>query len=249
MATTPTASKALAITGSFEGGGWGGVDNAGDAAGWSAFTLQWNPLSGTLQPLLRDMQANGPQTFVDCLTQPVESEGGRKINLAPELLAACSMSNADMVTWCNQHQDANGQPLPHWRAAFAALGSVQGFRNVQMKHAQFYLDGAREDMAAFGFVSERAFCLLFDNRVQCGSVTPGSRSRYAAAVALIPNPTEREKLVALAHAVSLQDDRAWVQADILSRRLCIATGSGLVHGKAYDLGALFGLGDGPVVAQ
>lgn len=233
--------RAMAITGTFEGAGWGGVSNAGDGMGWSFGVIQWNFGQSTLQPLILDMQANGPQTFVTACTQPVAAYGGKPINLAPELLAAVRLPGRGGVQWCEQHQDANGQPLPHWRAVFEALGNVQGFRTVQLKHAKPYMDRAEVYMSQFGFATDRALCLLFDVCVQMGSISDESRARYAIESASATS--EQQKLVALARAVGPQAGQ-W-SSDVESRKLAIATGKGIVHGRVFD-GAAFGLNDGPV---
>lgn len=236
--------KALGISSAFEGEGWGGVSNAGDGQGWSAFTISWCFGQGTLQGVLEAMHNAGPETFSRCCTQHVAAFQGRQIDLSPDLLKACSLSPTEGVVWCSARQDENGAPLLHWRAAFFALGQVDGFRKIQMEKAQYYVHNAQNMMTEFGFISERAFALMLDIAIQDGSINYDTHVRYHQATDG-QKLNEKQKLLALAIAIAPEAGK-W-QGDVLSRKKTIATGSGYVHGKYFDLARDFGLGDGPVV--
>jgi hypothetical protein len=242
--------KALAITSSFEGAGWGGVSDAGDQMGWSAFALQWNFGQSTLQPLIKRMQAAGPATFKRCLTQPVAQLGGNATDLSGDLLHVCDLPVAEAIAWCNA-RTAGGRPLEHWRKGFAALGAEPGYQAIQVDAAGRYFGTAQEIMAELGFATERALAFCFDLAVQDGSIDGAIASAYRAAVAsdeaaLKRALTEPEKLVKLAHAL-VTEVRPQFRFDVLSRKLAIATGIGTVHRRGYDLHRDYQLGDGPVV--
>jgi hypothetical protein len=237
-----TIEKCFELTGAFEGGGYAALAGNFDGAGISFGVIQYNLYSKTLQPVIRDMYAAGPQTFRRCMTHVVQ---GKAIDLTDELLRVCAMAPAAAVQWAQARQDTGGRFLPHydhWVRAFKALATVDGFNVVQRKHASRYMERAQGYVKSYGFKSERALALMFDISVQCGSITLGSWTRYqAATVGRVL--TEQKKLEALARAVQFQDSRAWVQRDILSRKLTIATGVGIVHGRSYNLHRDFGITD------
>lgn len=236
-----TRTKCLAITSAFEGAGPGTVSDARDGQGWSVGSIQWNFGRGTVQGLLQSMHAAGPATFSRCCTQRVAQQGGDLVDLSGALLAACALPAAEGVAWCKAREDAQGRPLEHWRAAFAALGAEPGFQAIEAAHTGSYMASAEGYMAQFGFTTERALSLLFDICVQEGSITPPSLARFRAT----ESGSERDRLVELARAVGPQAGQ-WA-ADVESRKLCIAYGTGTVHDRAYNLAsAPYFLTDGPV---
>jgi hypothetical protein len=242
-----TEEKCFAITAAFEGGGYGALSGNFDGQGISFGFLQWNLGRGTLQPLLLAMYAEGPATFVRCFTQPVETApfNSQTVNLAPDILRVCRELGPDgAVAWAEGRQDSGHRLLPHWVKAFKAISAEPGFQKLQRRHAAPYMNRARGYMATFGFKTERALALLFDICVQMGSIGPGSRARYAAAT-VGRKLAEPQKLEALARTVAPQGGR-WA-ADVLSRKLTIALGKGIVHGRPYNIAKDFGLADGPLV--
>ena len=227
---TGVQTCALPISGNFDG------------QGLSFGFLQWNFGRGTLQPLLVEMQKQGPKSFEKHFTRVV---AGRTVNLAPTIIGVCRMSPEEAVKWCAERQDSGGRftkAYSHWVAAFRDLGADPGFQAIQRQFARPYMDGAKRYMAKYGFRTERALVLLFDIVVQMGSVTAQSQKRFYGAIA--DSAHEQDRLVALARAVGPQAG-PW-EADVLSRKLCIARGYGVVHGRPYNLMNDFGVDDGPV---
>lgn len=239
-----SVDRAFTITGRFEGHGYGALSGDFDGQGISYGFIQWNLGQGTLQPLLRAMYAEGPQTFRRCFTQFV-ADYGKALDLTDQILAVCAMPRAEAVAWARARQTkSGGRPrlLPHWAAAFRELAEIEGFQAVQRRFAEKpYMARAKDYMKAYGFRSDRALCLLFDITVQMGSITAPSRGRYLIATAG-RGLSEQAKLVALAKAVAPQGG-PWAH-DVLARKSAIATGRGTVHGAAFD-GSRYGLHDGP----
>lgn len=239
-----TIKKCFALTSAFEGGGYANLAGSFDGQGVSFGFLCWNLGSGTLQTLLKAMQAEGPATFERCFTQPVNNKGRMVVtNLAPDILAVCNMSNTEAVHWAEKRQDSKHRLLPHWVAAFKDLAQVPGFNAVQRKHAHKpYMVKALSYVAAYGFKSERALALMFDICVQMGSIRAPSRARYNNA--FCPPMDEEARLVLLARSVAPQGGR-WAQ-DVLARKMTIAKGGGIVHGRSYQLERDFGITMAPV---
>lgn len=243
MAKT-SQQKAADLTASFEGAaGYASLAGNFDGAGISFGFIQFNFGSGTLQPVIRAMRAADPERFRRACTQPNAWHGGLYDHTA-ELMKVAAMDRAAAVKWAVERQDSGGRLLPHWTAVFLALGRDPVFQAIQARFAKPYMDRALAYMKTYGFRSERALALLFDVCVQCGSITLGSRTRYLAATAGW-SLGEQAKLKALAVAVTKQDSRAWVQRDILSRKMTIAEGFGVVHGRPYNVAKDFGITDAP----
>jgi hypothetical protein len=97
-------------------------------------------------------------------------------------------------------------------------------------------------MTKYGFKSERALCLLFDICVQMGSITLASHKRYMGAVSR--STSEQLCLIAMAEAVVPQAGR-W-GFDVRARKMAIARGTGIVHGRSYNMSTDFGVTDAPV---
>ncbi len=226
--------KAIALTSAFEGsGGYANLTGSFDGMGISFGFLQWNLGRGTLQPLIKKMAALHPEdfkractVFIDCYNESRDVSG--------DLLKVCALKPAEAVKWAEARQDSGhriSEAYDHWRVVFKNLGNNPNLRKVQVEAARPYLKRAYDYFKKYGFKSERAFCLLFDICVQCGSITPMSAARYRLAVN--KNTTEDLKLAALATAVAPQGGK-WAK-DVLSRKLAIAKGAGVVHGKPYHL--------------
>lgn len=244
MAKT-SAQKAADLTASFEGSaGYGSLSGNFDKAGISFGFIQFNLISNTLQPVIRAMYAVDPVRFRRACTVPNAWFKGPHDH-TEDLLVMAGLSGAAAVAWAVSRQDAGFRLLPHWTAVFGNLAREPLFQAVQARFAKPYMDRAVTYMAAYGFRSERALSLLFDICVQCGSITLGSKTRYQLATAG-RSLDEQGKLKALATAVMKQDDREWVQRDILSRKMTIAVGMGVVHSTPYNLAKDFGITDAPV---
>ncbi len=241
--TTPktTEEKCWAITASFEGCGYTGLTGNFDGQGWSWGLLSWALGQGTLQPLILACHEAGPETFRRCCTVDVPNLG--ETDLSEQLLATCRKPVAEAVASAAERCDAGKRPLEHWRRVFENLGSEPGFQAVQRAHGRSYMDHARAIFAELGFKTERGLALCFDIAVQDGGVKAEARAAFEREA---PSGPEEQRLVALAEAVASCAVPAF-QDDVRSRKLCVATGRGHVHGRDYDLERDFGLTFGPVV--
>ncbi len=237
-----TEEKCWLLTGTFEGNGYTGLTGNFDGQGWSFGLLSWACGQGTLQPMIRAMHDAGAETFQKCCT--VEVAGRGIVDLSPDLLAWCAMPVDEAVLWAASRcqDDPEKHPLPHWTAAFKSLGEVPGFQAIQRQHGASYMDTAHRIARNLGFESERGLALCFDIAVQDGSVKPEA---LAAFQKTDPSSPEESRLIALAHAVA---DASAFPADVASRKMCIATGAGVVHGVAYSIAKWPGLTLGPIVA-
>lgn len=240
--TKTTEEKCFALTAAFEGGGYTALAGNFDGQGISFGVIQFNLGRGTLQPLLLAMYRLHPAAFARCCTVAVQ---GRTQDVTSSLLELIGLSPTQGVAWAKARQDAGGRFRPeytHWVTIFRHLGTEPEFQAVQRAKAEPYMVTARGIVARYGWRSERALALAFDIAVQMGSVGPGARLRYARASRGLG---ELAQLAAMAKAIAPQGGR-WAR-DVLSRKLAIALGAGVVHGRSHHLERDFGITTGPVV--
>ena len=231
-----TEEKCWLLTPDFEGNGYAGLTGDFDGQGWSYGILSWACGEGTLQPLIKSFYDNGPATFQRCCTVPVN---GTVTDLSPDLLAWLKMPVAEATQWAAARCETEGnrQPLAHWLQVFKNLGEVPEYQALQREAGASYMAVAHSICRDLGFVTERGLALAFDIAVQDGSVRPEAKAAYKAA------GSEQDRLISLAHAVA---KASRYPADVLSRKMTIATGSGVVHDKYYNLAAWPGLTLGPI---
>lgn len=241
MAGKPVEYRCVALTGAFETGAgvpdcFAGVTGDFDDQGLSVGVCQWNFGQGSLQPLLSEMLSRHPDVVRDVFHDHSDV-----------LAAAVRSSREDAVAFARTIQD----PLRHsvnepWRGMFKALGRTQEFEDIQVRSAAQFLDGARALCREFGLISERAVALMFDIVVQNGSISPVVKARimkdFTAIDATLPEPDrEVARMRAVANRRADAASPLWAE-DVRARKLCIANGTGRVHGIDYDLESQFGLG-------
>jgi hypothetical protein len=93
--------------------------------------------------------------------------------------------------------------------------------------------------------SERAEALLFDIRVQNGSIQSYVKAQILRDFEeldqeLSKNDKEIAKLRIIANRRAEASNPRWVE-DVRRRKLCIANGEGVVHGNLYHLESQYGI--------
>jgi hypothetical protein len=241
-----SVEKALSITSRFEGIlGYSSVGGNFDGMGLSFGLFQWNAGQGTLQPILRQCIENMPKTVEGIFT----TEGFTTLKHALR-------SDRAFFEWTISINDRNKKIINPWYERFYKLGLSGGCQKFQQQATLPYLKRAKNIMriAGLDFTTERAFALAFDITIQNGSIVEAAQEEYDAKVK--PGMKEKDKLFILANAVANSSrkkvlryikGKPWtIQDDVRSRKLCIVTGLGEVHGRKYDLAKEYALGDGPV---
>ena len=237
----PIDYRCLALTGAFETGRglpdcFAGLSGDFDGQGMSFGVLQWNFGQGSLQPLLREMTERHPDIV----------QGIFRAN-RDLLAAALDAGQAEQMAFARSIQD----PVRHllfepWRGMFQALSRTEAFQEIERKQARRIFRAALRSCGDYGLGSERAVALMFDIRVQNGSIRDAVRSRIMTDFEEIPpdlpepeREVRRMRIVANRRAEAANP--AWI-ADVRARKLCIAEGRGVVHGIPYDLEGQFGIG-------
>jgi len=234
-ASRQLASRCLELTALFETGQsfpdcYGRIGGNFDGQGLSLGCLQWNFGQGTLQPLLSAMLREQRQTSEQVL-------GSHRCQL---LATAMTLPRAEQMAWVIGELDQ-----PSWRNSLYEWATTPPFRALQIKAAQPQFDWAIKQCRQHGLISERAVALLFDIRVQNGSVQSSIWNRIDVVDDLViapPDPLVPEiiRLLLLATFRAEAAHPKW-REDVRARKLCIAKGQGRVHGRDIDLAREFGI--------
>jgi len=233
--------RCLALTGSFETGAafpdcFAGLSGDFDGQGISFGVCQWNFGQGSLQPLLKRMLADYPE-----LARTLFHD-----NLAA-LTAVLNDSRSAQMTFARSIQHPRRKTVNEpWRGMFRSLGRTEEFQRIEADAANALYKGARQSCAAYGLWSERAAALMFDIKVQNGSIKSIVQEQIMSdfltvSSDLAPEEQEVAKLRIIANRRAEAAKARWVE-DVRLRKLCIANGGGAVHGIVYDLEEQFGIG-------
>ena len=201
--------RCMALTGSFETDNsfpdcFAGPSGDFDGQGISFGVLQWNLGQGSLQPLLRKIIKAEPEMVESIFAQNYE-----------ELNSVLAASKSEQMNWARSIQNLKHILNEPWKGHFKTLGRHPLCQDIQVESATRFFNSASALCRDFGLLSSRAAALMFDIKVQNGSIS---------------------KLV---KASAAKDE--WVE-DVRSRKLTIANGQGTVHGNFYDLKEQYGLG-------
>jgi hypothetical protein len=212
-----------------------GVSGDFDGQGLSLGALQWNFGQGTLQPLLQEMYRENPTAMLramgDCLDP---------------LLQALKEPMDRQMMWVRSIQDGQTHRLQtRWESAFRSLGRQKEFHLIQVKWAGGIFQAAKRAAEEFNLTTERGLALMFDIRVQNGSISPELKARIWKEIRALPytlsqETFEVEKMKIIANRRAEAAHARWVE-DVRARKLCIAEGKGRVHGVDYDLTTRFEL--------
>lgn len=241
LASDELPRRCLTMTATFETSRgppecFSGVSGDFDGQGISFGVLQWNFGQGSLQPLLQALLAkSGP-----VMSAVFQSR-------LPVLQAALAADGDELMHFARSIQD----PIRHnlnepWGGMFKSLGRTPECQTMQVEHARNVFDRAVALAKQYGLWSERAVALMFDILTQNGSIRDVTRAQILADFEAIPADLAREgqeveRMEIVAHRRAEACNPTWVE-DVRSRKLCIARGSGLVHGVRYDVGMQFGVG-------
>lgn len=241
----PPTYRCLALTGAFETGApipecFAAVSGDFDGQGMSFGALQWNLGQGTLQPLLKEMD----RAYSDILKEIFD-------NHYPVLRAMLEARRDEQLAWARSIQDPKRFVLVEpWRGLFKTLGRREKFQNLQVKHAGQLYQSAIALCRVYRVRSERAVALMFDIKVQNGSISELVRAQIEQDFEQLERSGDRDhKEVARLRIIANRRAEAahprWVE-DVRARKLTIANGEGTVHGSYYNLDEQYGIRLKPV---
>lgn len=235
----PLAYRCLALTGAFESDQpppdcFCGLSGDFDGQGISFGVCQWNLGQGSLQPLLQEMDSVHADVFRR-LFGPQYAE-------LKQMLTA---SRADQLAWARSIQTPKHVLTEPWRGLFKALGRTEEFQEIEVKHARNLYTEALSLCSAYQVASARAAALMFDIKVQNGSISSAVRKQIEDDFKQLDqslNATEIEvaRLRIIANRRADAAKPKW-REDVRARKLTIGNGEGVVHGKFYNLADNYGI--------
>ena len=232
--------KCLALTGSFETGKaipecFAGLSGDFDGQGISFGVLQWNFGQDSLQKLLKSTIKDYPKT--------IRRVFGANYDV---LVEALKSDKDDLMSFALSIQ----HPVKHylyepWRGMFKSLGRTQEYQNIQVRYAAGLYREALKLCITYNLWSERSVALMFDIKVQNGSISRLVRSQIMSEIKNLPRSLsekdlEVERMRIVANRRAEASYTRWIE-DVRSRKLCIANGMGVVHGVNYDIEEQYGL--------
>lgn len=235
----PLAYRCLALTGGYETSRpvpdcFAGLSGDFDGQGLSFGVLQWNFGQKSLQPLLNEM--NQQQSAI---LKSIFNESYR------EFAAVLKAPFEEQMRWARSIQTPLFAIIEPWRGLLKTLGRHERFQDIQAKYAGKLFDDALKLCREYGLRSERAVALMFDIKVQNGSISPIVKAQITSDFAHLPSGLSRDEIeirrmqiVAMRRADAANP--AWIE-DVRNRKLTIANGRGIVHGNEYDLEAQYGI--------
>jgi hypothetical protein len=217
--------RCLQVTAAFEGHGFsrarGNWDGAGLTWGIIGFTLQ----SGEVGRIVLEINGRNPEVLREAFGSQSEA-----------VLAILRASKKEQMKWADRISLGKNKVrlAEPWRSAFARLGESAVAREIQAAHAdRDYFQPALGTVSRYGLTTELGVALAFDIQVQDGGIRAAARRQIERARAAQPLPREQDLRILVAHAVA--ENARQQQADVLARKLTLATGAGKVHGETYVL--------------
>jgi hypothetical protein len=215
-------ARALQLTSTFEGHGYGLVQGNWDGAwltwGIVGFTLK----NGDIQTIIRNLQRSGSRSLAAAFGDNVR-----------QLLDVMNAAESEQEAWANRITMGARVAEP-WRTHFHQFGTFADVQAEQRLRAhQDYFVPAMRTAAALGLVTELGIALCFDIHVQNGGVGGAARDAVARSAAA---GTELARREALANAVA-EHAKPEFRDDVRARKMAIARGQGVVHERRVDLAA------------
>jgi uncharacterized protein YvpB len=227
---------AIELVGNYETGGktYQAVTGNFDGQGLSYGVFQWNIGQGSLQPILRDMIAEGEDDLRAIF-------GGRYASVVALSKAPAGRAGVSLL---RSHGVLSGSNIaPAWVAMLERLGATPKMQELQRRYADSVVKRALKEMELLGFVQVRSLLVLIQNAVQCGftysaSSTDRESAAYRSWLKANASRTEKEKLTKLSELLIGAVNPQWA-SDVRSRIYTIINGSGSVHGIRYDIESLW----------
>src|SRR5262249_14694929 len=134
---------------------------------------------GSLQPLLNSMV----QSQLD-LSQQIFGTN------YPELLQVLRSPLEDQLGWARSIQDRRFRIAEPWRGQFKALGRTPQFQQIERQFSDRLHQDALALCRQYELWSQRAVALMFDIRVQNGSISPLTQAQIERDFAQVASSAE-----------------------------------------------------------
>lgn len=220
-----TKERALRMVASLEGGWDKSVGNF-DGAILSFGPLQWNFGQNTLEPVLIKIYKKDPSGFRSIMGDSITKVIEKDIGVAGDSITE-SFVKINVLS-------SNGSIKSDWKKRFSNLAKTKAAKDGFIEATSQYYINAMKLASSLGLDSERGYALCFDIAVQNGAPRQDHIHLYNSRIHNLSQPKEIDKLKLLATAVADLANPRW-RGDVLSRKMSIATGQGVVHGSQINL--------------
>lgn len=253
----------LTISGGFEGtSGWANISNDFDGMGLSAGLLNQTLGTGSLQPLLAQLDFDHPTEFAAAFSpshyrsiknmleawkqgtawRPHQRELVLVSDVdrdSSEIEARTTTPTDQSVQWARQNlYQANGDFISSWKAELQNLIAKPSYISLQIEAAKQYHDRALEYLSRIQIHDLRTYLLMFDVVTQNGGIKESRFTEWEQKVRAQKLTTSTAKLKALVD-IRLQDTKPQWRSDVKKRKYTIIDGIGRVHGMDLNLPKMF----------
>jgi hypothetical protein len=247
---------ALNISGSFEGReSWTNISDNSDRQGMSLGLLSQNFGSGTLQPMILQIQKEYPEILAKIFSSPhlallekmiADWRASALNNVGTLSVAQASLldddglvelagtANSQSVRWAAKNIYHRGEFVESWKSEFQQLAGTPEFINLQFGEALKMHNLAKDYVGQVGVKELRSYLMMFDVVDQNGTIYPEDFTDYNRFLNLnkiIDTTIRLQKILEL----RLRHVSRRYSNDVKSRKLTIIKGRGVVHGLSRDL--------------
>ncbi|MGK0466716.1 cell wall-binding repeat-containing protein [Clostridium sp.] len=201
-----------------------------DEQGLSIGYLQWNIGQATLQHLLNRMDRQ--------YNDEMKTIFGTNYDAIHEMIMDKKLEN--QLEWAKSINDSNDEIIESWKSQFEVLCKNENFKGIEADAEVYFVKQAMFISENYNIETVRGFALAFDIVLQNGGIGTEAIKIIDSAKAQTPNMTEKDLLKVIANAVADTSDGL---EDVISRKMTIIYGEGMVHGITLDLDTNYKLSD------
>lgn len=225
-----TVSIAVSITKQFEVGTSNQIAGNFDGEGLSLGYLQWCIGQGALQPLLNRMDRQ--------FNSEMQTIFGTNYDAVHSMILD---TQENQLIWAEGVNDHSNNIISPWYSQFVSLTNNQDYINIEKDAEVYTVKQAMIICDKYNLKTVRGFALAFDIVNQNGSISSAAAQIINTALQQNPGMTEKSLLSVIANAAA--STSGGNSADVLSRKMAIVNGQGMVHGTMLNLDADYGLSD------
>lgn len=148
--------------------------------------------------------------------------------------SALETKNQESVNWAKSNLLSGTSILSSWSRPLKSLAATPGYRSLQAEWALVLHNRSIGYMNTFGMTQVRSYLVFFDISVQNGYVLTSVTNEYFEWLKSNQNTTEYTRMKKLIELRAARSNSRW-QADVLSRKMTLLNGTGVVHGASRDI--------------
>ncbi len=252
----------LSISGGFEGReGWANITNNFDGMGLSAGLLNQTLGTGSLQPLLAEMEYSYPAEFAASFSpthyksimgmiedwKKATSWRPKNLGLTLSSIMDRDTENIEIATtpadysvlWARKNlYTSDGSFIPSWKKEIQNLISKPEYVSLQVEAARIYHKKALQYVDRVEITDLRTYLLMFDIVTQNGGIKESRFVEWEYKIKTAHLTTPESKLKALID-IRLKDTKPQWRSDVKKRKYTIIDGVGTVHGNTLNLPRMY----------